>query len=84
MDGDWRFILTATGEIGTKYEVVITTTASGEQETSYSSYHTFSLYAETVTATREELLVEGYEPPVDIEIKVFFDLPMNWTFIIEN
>jgi hypothetical protein len=51
---------------------------------SYSSYHSFSLHSETVTVTREERLVEGYEPPVNIEIKIFFDQPMSWVMTIEK
>lgn len=84
MDKDWRFVITATGEIDTNYEVYITVTTTGEQEKSYSSDHPFLLYDETVTATREELLVEGYEPPVSVEIKVYFDSPLAWVMTIEK
>lgn len=84
IDKDWRFVMTATGEIDTRFEVYATVTSSGEQEKSYSSDQVFSLYSETVTITREQPLEEGYEPPVNIEIKVFFDLPMTWTFTIEK
>jgi len=83
-DKDWRFTMTATGEVGTRFEVYATVTSSGEQGFSYSSDQVFSLHSETVTFTREQPLEEGYEPPVNIEIKVFFDLPMSWVITIED
>jgi len=84
IDKDWRFVMTATGEIDTKFEVYATVSESGEQEHSYSSDHPFNLYAETVTFTREQPLEEGYAPPVDVEIKVFFDSPISWVITIEK
>jgi len=84
MDKDWRFIMTATGEIDTKFEVYATVSESGEQEHSYSSDQVFHLYSETVTFTREQPLEEGYGPPVNIEIKVFFDSPLAWVITIEK
>jgi len=84
MDKDWRFVMKATGEIDTRFEVYATVTTTGEQEKSYSTDQVFSLHSETVTFTREQPLEERYEPPVNVEIKVFFDLPMTWTFTIEK
>lgn len=84
IDKDWRFVMTATGAIGTRFEVYITVTSSGEAGLSYSSDQVFSLYSETVTFTREQPLEEGYEPPVNVEIKVFFDLPISWVITIEK
>jgi len=37
-----------------------------------------------VTFIREQPLEEGYTPPVDVEIKVFFDLPISWVITIEK
>jgi len=84
IDKDWRFVMTATGEIDTKFEVYATVTASGEQGFSYSSDHPFNLYSETVTFTREQPIERGYEPPVNVEIKVFLDQPISWTFTVEK
>ena len=84
IDKDWRFVMTATGEVGTTFEVYATVTASGEEGFSYSSDQVFSLCRETVTFTREQPLEEGYAPPVDVEIKVFFDLPISWVITIEK
>ena len=76
--------MTATGEIDTKFEVYITVSSSGEQGLSYSSDQVFHLYSETVTITKEQPLEEKYTPPVNIEIKVFFDSPISWTFTVEK
>jgi len=76
--------MTATGEIDTRFEVYVTVTSSGEQGLSYSSDQVFSLYSETVTFTREQPLEEKYAPPVNIEIKVFFDSPISWVITIEK
>jgi len=84
IDKDWRLVMTATGEVDTKFEVYATVTSSGEAGLSYSTDQVFSLYSETVTITREQPLEEGYEPPVDIEIKVFFDSPISWVITIEK
>lgn len=84
IDKDWRFVMMAAGEVGTRFEVYVTVTSSGEAGLSYSSDQVFSLHSETVTFTREQPLKEGYEPPLNIEIKVFFDLPMIWTFTVES
>jgi len=84
IDKGWRFVMTATGEIDTRFEVYITVSSSGEQGLSYGSDRVFSLHSETVTITREEPLEEKYEPPVNVEIKVFFDSPISWTFIVEK
>jgi len=79
---DWRFVMTTTGEIDTRFEVYVTVTSSGEEGFSYSSDHVFYLYSETVTFTREQPIERGYEPPVNIEVKVLFDLPISWTFTV--
>jgi hypothetical protein len=84
IDKDCRFVMTATGEVGTTFEVYATVTSSGEEGFSYSSDQVFSLCRETVTFTREQPLEEGYAPPVDVEIRVFFDLPISWVITIEK
>jgi hypothetical protein len=84
IDKGWRFVMTATGEIDTKFEVYVTVTSSGEQGLSYSSDQVFSLYSETVTITREQPLEERYTPPVNIEVKVLFDSPITWVITIEK
>jgi hypothetical protein len=84
IDKDWRFVMTATGEVDTKFEVYVTFTSSGEEGFSYSTDQVFSLHSETVTFTREQPLEAGYEPPVNIEVKVFFDSPINWVMTIEK
>jgi len=84
IDKDWRYTMTATGEIDTKFEVYSTVTSSGEGGLSYSTDQVFSLYSVSVTVTREQPLEERYEPPVNIEIKIFFDQPISWTFKIEK
>jgi len=84
IDKDWRFVMTATGEIDTRFEVYATVTSLGEEGFSYSSDQVFSLYSETVTFTREQPLEERYGTPVDVEIKIFFDLPITWTLTIEK
>ena len=84
VDKDWRYTMMASGEIDTKFEVYVTVTSSGEEGFSYSSDQVFHLYAETVTFTSEQPLEEGYEPPVEVEIKVLFDLPMSWVITIEK
>jgi hypothetical protein len=84
IDKDWRFVMTATGEVDTKFEVYTTVSLPGEQGSSYAYDQVFSLYSETVTITREQPLEEGYEPPVNVEIKVLFDLPISWVITIEN
>ena len=84
IDKDWRFVMTATGEVGTKSEVYVTVTSSGEEGFSYSSDHPFSLCRETITLTREQPLEDRYEPPIDIEIKVFFDSPISWVITVEK
>jgi len=84
IDKDWRFVMTATGEVDTKFEVYATVTSSGEAGLSYSTDQVFSLYSETVTFTREQPIEEGYAPPVDVEIKVLFDLPISWVMTIEK
>jgi hypothetical protein len=84
IDKDWRFVMTAEGEADTRFEAYITVTTSGVQEKSYSTDHVFTLHSAPLTIIREEPLEEGYTPPVDIEIKVFFDKPMDWTMRIEK
>jgi hypothetical protein len=84
IDKGWRFVMTATGEIDTRFEVYVTITSSGEEGFSYSTDQVFSLYSETVTLTREQPLEEGYEPPVNIKIKVYYDQPIAWIIKIEK
>jgi hypothetical protein len=84
IDKDWRFVMTATGEIGTRFEAYITISESGDPEHRYSTDQVFKLYSETKTFTWPQPLEEGYAPPVNIEIKVYFDLPLNWVITIEK
>ena len=84
INSDWRFVMTASGEIDTRFEVYATITSLGEEGFSYSSDQVFSLHSETVTFTREQPLEERYGTPVDVEVKIFFDSPITWTFTIEK
>jgi len=84
IDKGWRFVMTATGEIGTRFEVYATIKSLEDQEKSYSTDQVFSLYSETLTFTREQPLEEGYAPPVNVEVKVNFNLPLNWVITIEK
>ena len=84
IDKDWRFVMTATGEIGTKFELFPSVLLPGEQQPRQIGDHVFSLHSDTVTITREQSLGEEFEPPVNIEIKVFFDSPISWTFTVEK
>jgi hypothetical protein len=84
MDKDWRFAMTAEGEAETRFEVYITVTSMGEGGISYSTDHFFTLHSASITIIREEPLEERYTPPVDIEIKVYFDRPMGWVMKIEK
>jgi len=81
MDKDWRFVMTAEGMPDTRFEVYITVTSQG---LSYSTDHVFTLHSAPLNIIREEPLEERYAPPVDIEIKVYFDKPMDWTMKIEK
>jgi len=76
--------MTAAGEIGTKFEAYITVTTMGEEPKSYSTDQGFSLYEETVTFTREQPLEERYAPPVNVDFKLYYDRPMDWTIRIEK
>ena len=84
MDKDWRFVMTAEGEPDTKFEVYISVTSPEAGGLSYSTDQVFSLHSSPLTITREVPLEERYTPPVDIEIKVYFDRPMGWTMKIEK
>ncbi len=84
IDKDWRFVMTSTGEIDTRFEVYITVKSSGEEGFTYSSDQVFSLYSETVNITREQPIERGYQPPFNIEVKVLFDSPISWVMTIEK
>ena len=84
IDKDWRYVMTATGETGTKCELLPSVFLPGEQQPRQVGDQVFSLYSETLTVTGEQSLPEEFEPPVDIEVKVFSDSPINWTYIIEK
>jgi hypothetical protein len=84
IDKDWRFVMTATGEVGTKFELFPSVLLPGEPQPRQIGDHVFILHSETVNVTREQPLEERYTPPVSIEVKVFFDLPMDWVMTIEK
>jgi hypothetical protein len=84
IDKDWRFVMTAEGEADTRFEVNITVMSTWEEAVSYSSDHVFTLHSAPLTVIREVPLKERYAPPVNIEIEVFFDKPMDWTMRIEK
>lgn len=83
-NGDWQFTITASGEVDTTFEVYAFFELSGGPAEGYSYHQLFTMDAETVTRTKERPLAEGHEPPVDVEIKVFFDAPMDWEMVIEE
>lgn len=82
IDNDWQFVMTVTGEVGTKFEVLTRVTQPGDLWVSSSSDEVFSLYSETVSFFRPQPLGEAFEPPVNVEIMVFFDLPTSWVITI--
>ncbi len=83
-NGDWRFTITASGEVDTRFEVYASIELTGSAADSYAYDQVFTLDAETVTLTKERPLAEGQETPVDVEIRVIFDAPMDWEMIIEE
>ena len=82
-DWDWRFTITVSGEVSTRFEVYTSIALRGGGASSYGYDQTFTLSSETETFTRELLLAEGQEPPADVEIKVLSDAPMDWEMVIE-
>lgn len=83
-NGDWRFTITASGEVGTRFEVYASIELTGSAADSYAYDQVFTLDAETESFTKERKLAEGHEPPVDVEIRVLFDEPMDWEMVIEE
>jgi len=82
-NGDWQFTITVSGEVDTRFEVYALIELSGGPATGYGYDQVFTLHSETETFTHERKLAEGQEPPVDVEIKVLFDTPMDWEMVIE-
>lgn len=83
-NGDWQFTITASGEVDTRFEVYAFIELRGGPAEGYSYHQLFELTEETESFTKERLLAEGHEPPVNVEIKVFFDEPMDWEMVIEE
>jgi hypothetical protein len=84
IDKDWRFVMTAEGIADTRFEVYITVTSPGQGGLSYSTDHVFTLHSAPITIIREEPLENKYTPPVNVEIRIFFDRPMDWVMEIEK
>jgi len=84
VNGDWWFTITASGEVGTRFEVYASIELTRSAADSYSYDQVFTLDAETESFTKERPLAEGHEPPVDVEIKVLFDEAMDWEMVIEE
>lgn len=82
VDGDWQYVMTVTGAVDTKFEVLARVSPAGDPWSSRSSTEAFSLYSDTLTITRPQPLGEEFEPPVNVEITVFFDLPISWVMTI--
>ncbi len=84
VNDSWQFTITASGEVDTNFEVYTSIKLEGGPAKGYAYDQLFTMDAETVTRTKERPLAEGHEPPVDVEIKVFFDAPMDWEMVIEE
>ncbi|MFC1925088.1 hypothetical protein ACFLW2_00140 [Chloroflexota bacterium] len=85
-DEDWRFVLTATGDIDTRIEVYITATSTGGEGGSTGSGQNYALSSETLTVTKKPYLmgIEDLTPPRNFEVKISFESPINWTFKVEK
>lgn len=83
-NGDWQFTITVSGEVDTRFEVYTFTELQGGPAEGYGHDQLFTLHSETETFSKERPLAEGQETPVDIEIKVIFDTPMDWEMVIEE
>lgn len=84
VNGDWQFTITASGEVDTKFEVYASIKLRGGPAEGYAYVQLFELNEETETITKERPLAEGHEPPVDVEVRVLFDAPMDWEMVIEE
>ena len=84
VNGDWRFTITASGEVDTRFEVFAFIELRGGPVEGYSYDQLFTLNEETESFSKERPLAEGQEPPADIEIKVLFDEAMDWEMVIEE
>jgi hypothetical protein len=83
-DKDWRFVMTAEGLPNTVFEVHVAVTLPGEPVPRYHTSHVFSLHSAPLSIMWEESLEEANAPTADVEVKVFFDKPMDWTMRIEK
>ena len=83
-NGDWRFTITASGEVGTKFEVYAFIELRGGPIEGYAYDQAFTLNEATESFSKDRPLAEGQEPPVDVKIRVLFDTPMDWEMVIEE
>ena len=84
VNDSWRFTITASGEVETRFEVYASIKLRGGPAEGYAYDQLFELSEETESFSADRPLAEGHEPPVDVEIKVFFDEPMDWEMVIEE
>jgi len=84
VDGDWQYVINATGAINTKFEVLISVTQPGDPAVGYSSVDRFLLDSVNNFYTNTQTLGEVFRPPVDVEMTVLFDLPTNWIITISE
>jgi hypothetical protein len=83
-NGDWQFTITASGEVDTNFEIYVFIELRGGPAEGYAYDQLFTLDAETETFNEDRPLAEGQEPPVNVEVKVLFDAPMDWEMVIEE
>jgi hypothetical protein len=83
-NGDWRFTITVSGEIGTRFEVYTFFELRGGPAEGYGYDYIATLDTETVTVSRQRLMAEGQEPPVNVKVKVLFDTAISWEMVIEE
>jgi hypothetical protein len=83
-NGDWHFTITISGAIGTKVEVYTFFELRGGPADGYGYDHVFTMEEETVTVSRDRLMAEGQEPPVNVKVKVLSDAAISWEMVIEE
>lgn len=83
-ENEWRIVITATGEVGTKVEVRWTITRPAEPDISESEVFQLSSQEETHIRPDPYFKPRGTHPPGDVEIEIFAELPIGWVVKIER